>query len=415
MSHVRRLMACLAGLALCCALEAPQPGRAGEPTRPAARGKQAETEAQLEAVQSEIARTRAQASRDQAQADRATRELKDAEVSVAAARQALATIETERARRAAKRGAIAKQRAEREARIETERTALESEARAAYLIGRSEPLKLLLNQEDPARAGRMLAYYGYFGRARAGEIARIEADVRELDALDRQLASEDERLAALEAQRHDELGLLEHSRAERRTALASLKADSRTSAARLERLQRERSGLESLLRELKRALQAQATVGHGAFARLRGQLAWPVGGRLAAHYGETRAGGIKWDGELIDTQRGADVHAISDGRVVFADWLPGLGLLLIVDHGDGYLSLYGHNERLYEAAGATVKAGEPIAAAGDSGGSPRPELYFEIRKAGRPIDPGPWFRASRPAATPSGASTLEAARARSDR
>ncbi len=389
--------------------------RAGESPGHGARGKQAETEAQLEAVQAEIARTRAEASRSREEADRATRELKRAEVSVASTRQALAGIEAERSRRAAERSALASQRTEHEAHIESERKSLESEVRAAYLIGRSEPLKLLLNQEDPARAGRMLAYYGYFGRARAGEIALIEADVRQLDILDRELAAEDERLAALEAQRHDELARLEQSRAARRTALVSLEAESRTSAERLARLQRERSGLESLLRELKRAMQAQAPAEHGAFARLRGQLAWPLAGRLEARYGEARAGALKWDGELIDTQRGADVRAVADGRVIFADWLPGLGLLVIVDHGDGYLSLYGHNERLYEAAGAAVKAGEPIAAAGDSGGSPRPQLYFEIRKAGRPIDPRPWFRAPAPAAAPAGSRGLETARAASGR
>ncbi|MGH8220007.1 MAG: murein hydrolase activator EnvC family protein [Steroidobacteraceae bacterium] len=287
--------------------------------------------------------------------------------------------------------------------------------RAAYLIGRSEPLKLLLNQDDPARAGRMLAYYGYFGRARAGEIAQVEADVQRLDALDRKLAGEDERLAALEVERHDELGQLEQSSAARRTALASLKAESRTSTARLERLQRERSGLEDLLRGLKRAMQAQAPAAHGAFAHLRGRLSWPVSGHLEARFGQMRAGALKWDGELIDTQRGAQVRAVSDGRVIFADWLPGLGLLIIVDHGDGYLSLYGHNERLYEGVGTVVKAGEPIATAGDSGGSPRPALYFEIRKAGRPIDPRPWFRVPTPAAAPAAAPALEAARARSGR
>ncbi len=403
MLRVRPLTACFAGraaLLLCLAGTVPYAGaRAGEPHARSPPGRQAQAEAQLQAVQAEIARARAQASRRQAEADRVTRELKHAETSLAAARQALASLQAERSRRAGERSALAAQRAQREARLDAERTALESDLRAAYLIGRSEPLKLLLNQQDPARAGRMLAYYGYFGRARAAEIERIEGDVRELDALDARLASEDQRLAALEAEQHDVLGRLEQARAARRTALASLEAESRTSAARLERLQREQAGLESLLRELRRSLEAQAPAAHGVFARLRGQLAWPVAGRLEARYGETRAGAIKWDGELIDTQRGAEVRAVADGRVIFADWLPGLGLLLIVDHGDGYLSLYGHNQRLYQAVGARVTAGEPIAAAGDSGGSPRPQLYFEIRKAGRPIDPRPWFRAGAPAAT----------------
>ena len=121
-----------------------------------------------------------------------------------------------------------------------------------------------------------------------------------------------------------------------------------------------------------------------------------MSGHLVARFGETRAGGVHWDGVLVATERGTPVKAVYAGRVIYADWLPGLGLLTIVDHGDGYLSLYGHNERLYKAVGEQVTAGDTIAAAGDSGGSSRPELYFEIRKGGKPVDPRPWFRAPDP-------------------
>ncbi|MGB6452473.1 MAG: peptidoglycan DD-metalloendopeptidase family protein, partial [Steroidobacteraceae bacterium] len=151
----------------------------------------------------------------------------------------------------------------------------------------------------------------------------------------------------------------------------------------------------ALLHRLRRASPA-LTPGNDAFSRLRGELAWPVAGRVAASFGQDRAGGLKWDGLLIDTARGAQVRAIYQGRVIFADWLPGLGLLLVIDHGNGYLSLYGHNERLYKKVGDQVAAGDSIAAAGDSGGSPRPELYFEIRKGDRPVDPRPWFRTAAP-------------------
>jgi septal ring factor EnvC (AmiA/AmiB activator) len=133
-----------------------------------------------------------------------------------------------------------------------------------------------------------------------------------------------------------------------------------------------------------------------AFAHLRGKLAWPVNGKLLARFGETRAGGVKWDGVLVGTERGAPVRAVYGGRVIYADWLPGLGLLTIVDHGEGYMSLYGHNERLYKAVGERVNAGDTLGSAGDSGGSNRPELYFEIRKAGKAVDPRPWFKASEP-------------------
>jgi septal ring factor EnvC (AmiA/AmiB activator) len=121
-----------------------------------------------------------------------------------------------------------------------------------------------------------------------------------------------------------------------------------------------------------------------------------VSGQLVARFGDARAGGVHWDGVLVTTERGSPVKAVCDGRVIYADWLPGLGLLTIIDHGDGYLSLYGHNERLYKAVGEHVTAGDTIAAAGDSGGSSQPELYFEIRKGGKPVDPRPWFKAQDP-------------------
>jgi len=132
------------------------------------------------------------------------------------------------------------------------------------------------------------------------------------------------------------------------------------------------------------------------FGRLRGRLAWPIQGRLVARFGEARGGTLRWDGVLLSVERGAEVRAVYSGRVVYSDWLQGLGLLIIVDHGDGYWSLYGHNDRLFKAVGDRVSSGEPIAAAGDSGGRAQPELYFEIRKGGKPVDPGPWFRSNRP-------------------
>src|SRR5437762_8149361 len=263
-------------------------------------------------------------------------------------------------------------------------------------IGRQEPLKLLLNQKDPALAGRIFAYYGYFGRARAGQIRLIEEDGQRSAELEGQLDAEDQQLAELERQQRAQLHQLEVSRVERSHVLASLEAQSHTRAQSLERLRSQQAGLEKLLRELRAAVERFPIEGNDVFTRLRGKLAWPVSGRVVARFGDARAGGVHWDGGLVATERGAPVKAGCQGRVIYADWLPGLGLLTIVDHGDGYLSLYGHNERLYKAVGEPVTAGEPLAAAGDSGGSSRPELYFEIRKGGKPVDPRPWFRAADP-------------------
>jgi len=364
--------------------------------RAQAAGEAARAEADLKAVKAEIAKIASQVRRDSVDRNKLTRNLRAAEVSVADARDELARLRRERGGRLARLAELARDKAGREAALGAEQRELASELRSAYLIGREEPLKLLLNQEDPARAGRMFAYYSYFGRARAGRIARIEEHVAGIAALETQLRDEEARLATLETQQKEQLARLEAARAERSGALAALEAESRTRAAALEQLRQEQAGLEKLVRDLKRALDQYPVDGKAAFAKLRGKLAWPVAGRLVARFGSARAGAIKWDGVMIATERGAPVRSIASGRIAYADWLPGLGLLVIVDHGDHYLSLYGHNDQLYKAVGERVAPGDTIAAAGDSGGRSRTELYFEIRRNGKPVDPAPWFRARDP-------------------
>ncbi len=353
---------------------------------------QAKAEAELRQIQKEIERVRGQVSRDAAARDRLARDLRRAEQSASGVRGEMSRLRRERTERSRRRAALGRERDEREAALGAEREALASQLRAAHQIGREEPLKLLLNQRDPARAGRMFAYYSYFGRARAEQIARIEDHVARLGELDAELAGEETRLVELEQARVAELRKLERARAERGQVLASLTAESRSRAAQLQRLQRQQGALEKLVRELKRTIEKFPSDSKSAFAQLRGKLAWPASGRVVARYGETRVGGLRWDGMLLATERGAPVRAVYHGRIVYADWLAGLGLLVIVDHGGGYISLYGHNDELHRKVGERVKAGDSLAAAGDSGGRSQPELYFALRRAGRAIDPRPWFR-----------------------
>jgi septal ring factor EnvC (AmiA/AmiB activator) len=354
------------------------------------------TEAELQSVKSEIERVTRQVGEEQVAKDKLSKELRSAEISVGKAREGLDGVRRDRAERASKRAQLASQRRSREADLAQNRGALAGQLRTAYLIGREEPLKLLLNQKDPERAGRMFVYYSYFGRARAEQIHDIENDVQAIAELDEQVQAEDARLAELEKQQRADLMEVELAREKRSRVLASLTAESNSHAQSLERLKTQQSGLEKLLRELRRAMERFPIDNNDAFARLRGKLTWPVGGKLLARFGESRAGGVKWDGVLVATERGAPVRAVYGGRVIYADWLPGLGLLTIIDHGEGYMSLYGHNERLYKTVGERVNAGDTVGSAGDSGGSNRPELYFEIRKAGKAVDPRPWFRSGEP-------------------
>jgi len=370
----------------------------GGPALPAAQPEAdaRKVEAELQTVKSEIERVSKQVSEEQLQRDRLSRELRAAEISVGNARQGLDEVRRGRVERAAKRASLATQRRAHEADLAQNRSALAGQLRAAYLIGREEPLKLLLNQKDPERAGRMFVYYSYFGHARAEQIHQIEGDVQSIADLDEQLGAEDAKLAELEKQQRAELMAMEDAREKRSAVLAALTAESNSHAQSLERLKGQQSGLEKLIRELRRALEKFPIDNNDAFGHLRGKLAWPVSGKLIARFGEQRAGGVKWDGVLVATERGAPVRAVYAGRVIYADWLPGLGLLTIVDHGEGYMSLYGHNERLYKAVGERVNSGDTLGSAGDSGGSNRPELYFEIRKGGKAVDPRPWFRAAEP-------------------
>jgi septal ring factor EnvC (AmiA/AmiB activator) len=368
-------------------------GTAAEDANPA------KAEADLKAVRSQIDKVRAEMERDAGKRDQLTRELEESEKTVGTARGALEKLRRERALHTARRAELAAERRTEEAALAKDREALAGQIRAASMIGRQEPLKLLLNQRDPGQTGRVLVYYQYFGRARASQIAAIDAHLEELAGLDAELAAEEQRLTMLEEQQRGEVAKLQSARERRGRALVSLESESKNRAKELERLKEQQGGLEKLVRELRRALERIdkfPTDSKDAFARLRGKLAWPVAGRLVASFGQTRAGGVKWDGVLLAGTQGTPVRAVYHGRVVYADWLSGLGLLTIIDHGDGYLSLYGHNERLYKEVGERVTAGDTIATLGDSGGRPRPELYFEIRKAGKPVDPRPWFRTAAP-------------------
>ncbi len=297
----------------------------------------------------------------------------------------------------AQRAQLAEERERISASLVRERDSLATQLQVAYQIGRHEPMQLLLNQRDPAAVARMFTWYGYFGRARAAQIEGIAQQVKRIDELDAALAEQEKALAQLHLAKQERLAQLQTGRAQRQSALSNLQVEARSRQASLTRLRTQQADLEHLLRELARAVPPSAPIDESSgFGRLRGRLDWPVAGRVVASYGETRASGVDWDGMVVSTERAAPVHAVAAGRVIYADWLPGLGLLTIVDHGSGYLSLYGYNDQLRRSAGESVAAGDVIASAGDSGGRPEPQLYFEIRRGGKPIDPRPWFRQRRP-------------------
>jgi septal ring factor EnvC (AmiA/AmiB activator) len=388
-----RIIGLIAPLLLAGLLAVPVDAAGRHAAQAGAHGDASHARAQLQALRDQIARIARQVSRGQAERDRLTRQLRTTEESVGKAQAALDGLRQQRQAGATQRAQLETQKRQLESDLFGNRSVLAGQMRAAYLIGREEPLKLLLNQGNPAQAGRMFVYYSYFGRARALKIQAIEADLQRIGQLDGQLQAQDVKLAGLQQAQQAQVSALQQARSQRMQVLASISAQTQNRAARLTRLRHQRSDLESLLAQLRRATASlpPEDLGHSPFAQLRGRLPRPVAGTIIEGYGQVRAGGLKWQGDLFATQRDAPVRAVSQGRVVYADWLAGLGLLIIIDHGGGYMSLYGHNDRLYESVGQRVTAGQVIAQAGDSGGSARPELYFEIRREGEPLDPRQWL------------------------
>jgi len=259
--------------------------------------------------------------------------------------------------------------------------------RAAYAIGREGKLKLLLSQNDASRVRRLLAYHGYLGKAREKRIAEIRASQERLERLLAERHSEVAQLEQDQLAQHDEEIALEAARQRRAGLLARERQRVESRSERLRRLERDRKRLRALLARLeKEAANRDLSASLGTpFAARKGKLPWPLAGRPRA---APDAGG----GVLIPAPAGAPVHAIHRGRIAFADWLRGYGLLTIIDHGDGFLSLYGHNQALYKEVGQWVEAGETIASAGNSGGKRSAGVYFAIRKQGKAVDPRRWCR-----------------------
>jgi septal ring factor EnvC (AmiA/AmiB activator) len=242
----------------------------------------------------------------------------------------------------------------------------------------------------------MLVYFDYYNRARTARIEAVAADLTKLAELETATSLVEADLAELEASQTTEVAALERARDERRAAVAKLDAELRDDTGAAAKLKDEERRLTEVVRRLAELAAGFPVDTEEPFARVKGKLSWPVEGRLAGDYGQPRgAGPVKWTGMLIETTAGTPVRAVYHGRVAFADWLQGLGLLMIVDHGGGYMSLYGHNEALLKESGDWVEPGETIAQVGDSGGQTRPGLYFEIRYNGEPVNPHSWVARNR--------------------
>lgn len=292
----------------------------------------------------------------------------------------------------------------REEALKAQQTLLAQLLYQRYLGGQSEPLKLLLNREDPSETARRMHYFGYISRARAELIAELRASLAQLTRIAQETERRAAELAAVTAESRSQRALLEREKRARNQVLARLSREIQRQRREIGTLKRDESRLARLVASLAKLVARskaaprvrnqrvpQPPTADSPFLELKGRLALPVRGELVNRFGGQRAdGGVVWKGLFIAARAGEAVRAIADGRVVYADWLRGFGNLLIVDHGDAYMSLYGNNEALYKRVGDPIRGGEPVAAVGASGGNTDSGLYFELRHQGKPLDPLDW-------------------------
>lgn len=348
-------------------------------------------ERELEEVRGQISRLKQSMDKSALARDRLTSELQDADVAVAEKRRRLTELERERQFSAKRKKELDAALAAREAELDEESEELSAQVLAAYMSGSQEKIKLLLNQRDPAMLGRLMAYYGYLNEYRADNIDAVTAHIRKLADLRSQVAAEEARIAEIAKARYAELTELNSAQENRQQLLASLKTRISDEGQEIERLAAQEKDLARLIAELTSILSDYPITSESPFSDHKGRLTWPVVGTLVYDFGQPRVGGgMKWNGVVLAAPRGHEVRSVYHGRVVFADWLAGLGLLVIVDHGEGYMTLYGYNETTLKNAGDWVAPGDVIATVGESGGQTQSGLYFEVRKGTKPVNPRQW-------------------------
>ncbi len=331
--------------------------------------------------------------------------LRDSERAISKANRRLYELANERKSINEKIKTLQEQTRELNSRIGNERQSLARLIHRQYLAGEPESLRLLLNRQSANETARQLHYFGYVSRARAELISKLRANLAEVSRLTDQVRTQSERLAQLEREEARQKTALEKQKGVRQTVLSKASDDIARQRNEISKLRRDEQRLSELIKKLaeeaerrrKARLKNQAlpdaSLNNSAFAKLKGRLRLPVIGELTNRFGRPREdSGLSWKGLFIAANEGDRVRAIAPGQVVYADWLRGFGNLLILDHGGGYMSLYGNNEALLRRVGDQLSAGDTIAAVGNSGGNVESGLYFELRRNGKPFDPLPWVR-----------------------
>lgn len=277
---------------------------------------------------------------------------------------------------------------------QNQKQVLGNQLRSAYGTGDEEYLKLILNQEDPQELSRMLGYFSYLNKARSRQIKALTDTLEKLAKNAKQIEQQSDKLTRLLKQRQARIEQLSSLQKQQQKIAGRWQQRVQSTNKKLANLKINEKELQAILDAVRKAIEVfmpgESLQGLG---KLKRKLRWPVRGKITSKFGHLRSRGkLKWHGVFIQSQQGKAVHAISSGRVVFSDWLRGYGLLLILDHGDNYLTLYGHNQTLLKQTGDWVEPGEVISLVGNTGGQEKMGLYFEMRHKNKPVNPAIWCR-----------------------
>jgi len=343
--------------------------------------------ARIEALQQELEQSRGQR-------DILLDELRDTERKIGVSLHNLKEIDAQLKVEAKKLTSLRKQKQEKRAQLQTHIKGMQYQVRAAYAMGRQEYVKMLLNQEDPAGLNRVLIYYSYFNQARAQQIERTRSAMSELTKIGQQINLRAQELHNLRTEQSRKKSALEQALDAREITLATLSRKVRDQSQEINLLRQDEQRLARLVEGLRTPPISPLVLPANAYFRdAKGQLPLPLQAKITAFYGSPKnKGDLRWKGVFMAAPAGREVRAVFRGRVAYADWLRGFGLLLILEHGDGYMTLYGHNQSLYSKVGDWVEAGQVIAGVGNTGGFSESGLYFEIRHNGEPYDPLQWCK-----------------------
>lgn len=351
---------------------------------------QDDTDQQLKALQEQIKQRQQQLDLRLSDAKELEASLQKAEKDIAGLVKDIKRTRTRLDANNAEQDKLKKEAGQLQNKIRQQQDALGAQLRSAYMTGQHDFTKMLLNQEDAAKLERMLSYYGYLNKARLAQIREFTEMVKRLEVVRLELVGKQTELVKLEQVQEAQRQLMASEQKKRERTLSELAKRIDTEAAQIEQLQiNEQNLIQAIQRAAELAARQNQTL--AGLDNMKGKLLRPAQGRLRDLFGKRRQGQVHWKGVLFQGNTGDAVRAVHHGKVLFADWLRGFGLVTVIDHGDGYMSLYGYNQALLKGVGESVEAGEEVALLGQTGGQTSPALYFELRHKGQAISPAGWL------------------------